>query len=166
METIAMAISAVGTVVAIFTSLFLLRQGQADRRALAEDGRRDQATRVTAWAEWIKDCGGATFGQPACPVVRVSNNSDAAVYDAFLDVTSPVDGVTLRVSLGAIPPGDTAEWTFQDHFISKGWEPAALFPRLYFRDARGERWKRDALGVLVRDPGAGHDAPVELLPRT
>lgn len=159
-----MAISAVGTVVAIFTSLFLLRQGQADRRALAEDGRRDQAAQVTAWAEWNKDWGGATLGQPTCPVVRVSNNSDAAVYDAFLDVTSPVDGVTLRISLGAIPPGDTAEWNFEENFISKGWEPAALLPRLNFRDARGVRWKRNALGVLVRDPGAGHEAPFQLLP--
>ena len=164
METIAMTVSAIGTAVAIFTSLFLLWQGQVDRRKLAEDRRRDQAARVTAWAEWNKDWDGATLAQPACPTIRVSNTSDAAVYDAFVDVTSPLDGETLRVSLGAIPPGGATYWNFEERFTAQGWEPEALWTRLYFRDARGERWKRDALGILGRDPGAGRDAPFKLLP--
>lgn len=158
-------ISAAGTLVVIGTSLVLLAQGQRDRREAANDRRREQASRVTCWAEWKSDWDGATFAQPACPSIRVRNASDAAVYEVFVDFVSPADGRAIRADIGAIGPGATAEWIYDEPFNTDGWVPDALLPKLYFRDASGQTWKRTARGVLVVDPGAGSDDPVTQLPR-
>lgn len=165
MDTLAATISAVGTVVAIFTSLFLLMQGQRDRRMVASDRRQEQAAQVTTWAEWNYDWPDALYEQSKCPVVRLRNASNAAVYEAFVDITSPVDGQTLRVDIGAVPPGHTTDWNFTQRFSMKNWVPDALSPRLYFRDARGQRWKRNALGILGVDHSPGHDEPFQDVPR-
>lgn len=158
-------ISAVGTLVAIGTSLFLLAQGQRDRREAASDRMREQASRVTCWAEWKLDWEGATFAQPTCPSIQVKNASDAAVYEVFVDFVSPADGAAIRADIGAVGPGATAEWIYEEPFSADGWVPDALLPKLYFRDASGQAWKRTARGVLIVDPAAGSDDLVRQLPR-
>jgi hypothetical protein len=159
------SINALGTLVAIGTSLFLLRQGQRDRREAANQRKREQASRVTCWAEWNSDWSGGTFAQPRCPSVRVSNASDAAVYEVFVDFIRPADGQTCRADIGAVAPGGSARWDFEESFQLQGWVPDALMPRLYFRDANGVPWKRTARGILVPDPGPYADGPVKQLPR-
>jgi hypothetical protein len=159
------AIGAAGTLVAIGTSLFLLRQGQGDRRDAANEKKREQASRVTCWGDWATDWDGATFAQPACPSVRIRNASDAAVYEVFVDFVSPADGMTIRADIGAVGPDGTAEWNYEEPFNTEDWVPDALLPVLYFRDASGHAWKRTARGVLVADPGAVADGPVKQLPR-
>lgn len=159
------SISAVGTLVAIGTSLFLLAQGQRDRRQAAHDRARGQAVRVACWTEWNVDWGAGTFAQPACPSILVSNASDAAVYEVFVDFISPVDGQGIRADIGAVGPGATARWDFEETFDTAGWVPDALVPKLFFRDASGRAWKRTARGILMRDPGPSDDGPVKHLPR-
>ncbi|WP_162794495.1 hypothetical protein [Nocardioides houyundeii] len=158
-------ISAAGTLVAIGTSLFLLAQGQRDRREVASERKREQASRVTCWAEWNFDWEGATLAQPACPSIRVRNTSDAAVYEVFVDLIGPADGQAIRADIGAVGPGATARWNYEEPFNTDGSVPDALMPRLFFRDASGQEWKRTARGVLVPDPGAVADGPVKQLPR-
>lgn len=150
-------ISSSSAVVATVVSLFLLRQGQRDRRKLQEVKEREQARQVTSWADWHSD-EFSTFGKPRLPAVFVSNHSDAAVYDVFVDYRAPSDGVLLRASLGPVPPGETRMRSIDyDGDLDERWEPAALFARVNFRDSDGKRWVRDALGRLKHDPGAGND---------
>jgi hypothetical protein len=55
MDDVASLISSVGTVIATAVSLYLLRQGQLDRRSIREEQRRSQARLVTIWADWNPD---------------------------------------------------------------------------------------------------------------
>jgi hypothetical protein len=151
-------ISSGTAVVATVVSLFLLHQGQVDRRKLAEDAERDQARRVSAWADWHDQGDSATFAQPRLPAVFVRNSSEAAVYDVFVDYRAPIDGALFRVAVGPVPPGEIRVQDIDyDGRLETNWEPTALFPRVNFRDSAGRRWLRDALGRLRADPGAGHD---------
>lgn len=139
-------------------SLFLLRQGQVDRRNLAQDAQRAQARQISAWVDWhgLGDMG--TFAKPRLPAVFVRNSSEAAVYDVFIDYRAPVDGALVRVGLGPVPPGETRVQEIDyDGQLETGWEPAALLARANFRDSAGRRWLRDGLGRLQADPGNGSD---------
>lgn len=158
MDEISTLISTVTAVVATAVSLFLLRQGQVDRRRIAEEAERAQAHKITAWSDW-RDLGDfGTFSKPRVPAVFVRNSSEAAVYDVFIDYRAPDDGALLRVALGPVPPGETRfrEIDF-DGPLGATWEPVALFARVNFRDSSGRRWVRDSLGRLRVDPGAGED---------
>lgn len=159
------SISSVGTLVAIGTSLFLLAQGQRDRRDVVDERKRKQASQVSCWAEWNSDWDGASLAQMRCPSIRVKNASDAAVYEVFVGFISPVDGQAFRADIGAVAPGCTACRNYEDPFEVAGWVPDALLPKLYFRDANGVMWKRTARGVLVPDPGVSADGPIKQLPR-
>lgn len=158
MDHISTFISTLGAVVATAVSLFLLRQGQADRRELRQEQRGQQASRVTTWCEWNLDSPDADYDQPAIPAVFVSNASEQAVYEAFVDYLDPVDGVPVRIDVGPVPPGATRHRDVLACIPNEQhWEPSSLMPRLYFRDAEGQRWMRDSIGRLRRDPGPGND---------
>jgi hypothetical protein len=148
--------------VAIVVSLFLLRQGQAYRRELRREQRGQQASRVTIWCEWNLDSPDADYDRPAIPAVFVSNASEQAVYEVFVDYLDPVEGVPVRIDVGPVPPGATRH---RDVLASipaeKRWEPSSLMPRLFFRDAEGQYWMRDSIGRLRRDPGPGNDGFAE-----
>lgn len=144
-------VSSSTAVIATAVSLFLLRQGQVDRRALRRERKREQANAVSGWADWhVPEF--ATFARPRLPAVFVNNSSASAVYDVFFDYRDPIDGQPFRKSVGPIPPGATRlEVIEYEGDLEDGWEPAALYPRVYFRDAAGERWIRDAIGRLRID---------------
>ena len=44
--------------------------------------------------------------------------------------------------------------------LDDGWEPAAMFARLYFRDSSGRRWLRDGSGRLHENLGSADEHPV------
>lgn len=151
-------ISSATAVVATVVSLYLLHQGQVDRRKLAEVAERGQARQVSAWTDWhdLGDLG--TVAKPKLPAVFIRNSSDAAVYDVFIDYRAPTDGAIFRVGLGPVPPGETRVREIDyDGRLEADWEPGALFARVNFRDSTGRRWLRDALGRLSADPGPGRD---------
>lgn len=157
MDDLAALISSTTAVVATGVSLFLLRQGQADRRALRQDKGREQARQITAWSDWHSD-EYATFAKSRLPAVFVSNSSDAAVYDVFVDFRAPVTGDLFRAAIGPVPPGESRMRVIDyDGRLVDGWEPAALHARVNFRDSDGKRWLRDPLGRLRHDPGSGYD---------
>lgn len=149
--------STMTAVVATVVSLFLLRQGQADRRGLRLERARDQASKVSAWTDWYSD-EHMTFARPRLPAVIVANSSNAAVYDVFVDFRAPDTGALIRVGVGPIAPGKERlhPIEYQGQLV-EGWEPAALLARTYFRDSAGTYWLRDAMGRLREDPGPGND---------
>lgn len=151
-------IASVSAVVATAVSLFLLRQGQVDRREVRRDKEREQARQVTSWADWHSGSRFATLARPRLPAVFVSNSSDAAVYDVFVDFRAPVTGRLFRAAIGPIPPGESRVRSVDyDGDLIDGWEPAALHVRANFRDSDGKRWVRDPLGRLRQDLGSGSD---------
>jgi hypothetical protein len=92
------------------------------------------------------------------PAIWVANASDAAVFDVFVDYRRPGDGKLLRDSIGPVPPGSRRKLDVQiDGEIEEDWEPAAMFPRIYFRDADSRRWIRDSVGRLRGDAEWGED---------
>lgn len=154
------AITTATTLIAVVVSLFLLRQGQADRRELRRDAEREQASKVTSWADWHEP-EFATFARPQVPAIFVRNSSEAAVYDAFVDYRDPASGSPVRQPMGPVPPGERRLLEIDyDGEVADNWEPAALFARLYFQDSAGRRWMRDGLGRLRADPGQADDDPV------
>lgn len=158
MDDLSALISLATALVATGVSLFLLRQGQVDRRALRQDQEREQARQITSWSDWHSD-EFATFAKPRLPAVFVSNSSDAAVYDVFVDFRAPVSGDLFRAGIGPVPPGESRMRVIDyDGSLIDGWEPAALHACVNFRDSDGKRWVRDPLGRLRHDFGAGHDS--------
>src|SRR5690606_29554281 len=133
-------------------SLFLLHQGQVDRRTRREERERDQAAAVTAWANWhVPEH--ATFAKPRLPAVFVSNSSGAVAYDVFLDYRTPVGGLPVRESIGPVPPGETRLRAIDyEGRLDGQWEPAALFPRVYFRDHRRGRPSPSQLIASLETP--------------
>lgn len=77
----------------------------------------------------------------------MANASDAAVFDVFVDYRRPGDGKLLRDSIGPVPPKSERKLEVQvGGTIEPNWEPAAMFPRIYFRDSESRRWIRDSVG--------------------
>ena len=150
-------VNMVGTLVAIGTSLVLLRQGQKDRWQLRDDKRREQAERVTAWANWV-DSPSRDDAAHQEAAIFVHNASDQVALDVFVDYRDPARGGDSRICFGAVPPGTTVRLSIllgepaKGGGPAKGWEPGAAFPRVYFQDAAGTRWYRTAKGVLETDP--------------
>ena len=150
-------VTTISAVIAVMISLFLLRQGQIDRRRVREHEERDQAQRVSSWCAWRSD-DSSTFERPRLPTIFVCNASGAAVYDVFVDYSAPDSGQRFRRALGAVAPGETRYLEVEyDAEVDRSWEPAAMHPRTYFRDSAGTYWLRDSLGRLRRDPGAAAD---------
>lgn len=157
MDALPTLVSTLTAVVATVVSLFLLRQGQFDRRELRLDRNREQARQISSWADWHSD-DEMTFAKPRLPAVFVANSSDSAIYDLFVDFRTPDTGLLSRASLGPLAPGGHKSYVIDyDGPLSLGWEPAHLFADLYFRDSAGMRWLRDSQGRLRDDPGSGTD---------
>ena len=158
MDDVASLIPSVGTVIATAVSLYLLRQGQLDRRSIREEQRRSQARLVTIWADWNPDSPERDFDQPHVPAICVANASNEAVYEVFVDYRDQSDGAPVRIDFGAVPPGQTRSRDVATPAArDPRWEPSSLLPRLFFRDAEGRGWMRDIMGRLRPDPGPGND---------
>ncbi|WP_370186966.1 hypothetical protein [Aeromicrobium sp.] len=150
-------ISALSALVATALSIFLLFQGQRDRRRLRSERRYEQARLISAWTDWHSDAE-MTFAQPRLPAVFISNSSDAAVYDVFVDYRDPVRAELFRVSLESVPPSASKRFVVEfDGPLAKGWTPDHLWAEVNFLDARGKRWIRGFRGRLREDPGAELD---------
>lgn len=155
---IASVVTALAGALSSGLSLFLLRQGQQDRRELQLRAERDQATRVTGWADWDHCSSRIDSETPNVPAIWVANSSDAAIYDVFVDYRRPGDGQLLRDSIGPVPPGEQRKLELQiGGAIEAGWEPGAMFPRIYFCDSSYQRWIRDSVGRLRVDDEWGRD---------
>lgn len=138
--------------VATALSLFLLRQGQVDRRELRRNEARRQASKVTAWTD-VDRVDGATLHENCGARILIGNSSHQAVYDVFVAFRDPTTGQEQRHVFGDIAPRSVIEFRVARPTLQGGlaWEPGALFPRTYFRDANAQRWLRDSAGRLRPD---------------
>lgn len=107
-------------------------------------------------------------GEPWKRVLRRANSEAEArkifaQAEAALDTCSSTTGHLLAVRWSDSPSAQfrRAETRLMsidyDGALDGDWEPAALIPRVYFRDAAGKRWIRDALGRLRVDYEWGDD---------
>lgn len=160
LQTVINAATAASAVIAVGVSLYLLHLQLRDRREARHDRERENAIRVSCWADWSPDevpllSGGVLRD----PVVRVSNQTDEPVFGAFVDYRDQLDGHPVRVGVGTVPPGSVRSIpisvTAAD--LPPHWEPAYLLPALYFRDTRNRWWHRNTVGHLTPDPGPGND---------
>jgi hypothetical protein len=160
------AASGIGTVATAGVSLYLLRQGQRDRRQLREDQDRSQAELIAV---------SYTPGGDAAPVsadnwpgrfLTVHNNSNQPAYLLGVEFTdNPNGGEPGRTFLETIsrqaPDGDTVilpgEAKDVPVPVSRSPEIGVLgdFAIVSFRDARGVEWRRRS-DTLELDRPAWH----------
>lgn len=125
MDDLASLISSVGTVIATAVSLYLLRQGQLDRRSLRDEHRLSQARMITIWADWNPDSPARDFDQPHVPAINVANASNEAVYEVFVDYRGQSDGNPVRIDFGAQfhPVKREAEMLLHRQLVIRGGNP-------------------------------------------
>lgn len=146
------AISALASVVLGATSLFLLLQGQRDRRIIADDRRAEQAKRITVSAEHVTQKQDGHSWQILGLSVIIRNDSDRPIFFGPMPTValytrpswrSADDGgnlaadwqtENLELPHGRIDPGTVVELKTE----STGVDSA----RLKFTDTEGNRWVR------------------------
>jgi hypothetical protein len=150
-------IAALGTIATTLIALFLLRQGQVDRREVQEERKKEQARGVTCWCDWNPDSPEVTVERPHIASIFVRNTSEQAIYQAFVDYYHPQTGLE-RIDVGPVPPAETRHRDVVAEIPDDlRWEPSALLPTVYFTDANGYPWTRTMRGRLARDPGPHRD---------
>jgi hypothetical protein len=149
-------LSGLGTVAALSASLYLLHQGQTDRRRTDVERERRQARLVSYWVG-IKTFDSDDYSladPPDGPCLYIRNVSDQPIYDVVVQ-PEPFDPDNAQAPIGMwamVPPGEIREafWPFWPDM------PHDVRPTLNFVDANGVAWHRDAfrLTVLSRKPEA------------
>lgn len=139
------AFSAVGTVGAFLVGFALLRREHRREADRAEDERRAQASRISAWVEAVQGTSGARR-----VFFHIHNASEMPIYEVELPLALPGRQEPEQADefIGLIPPGQTvrrpapAEW--QRAYV----EPEPI--PIEFLDSAGRRWLRDEQGALSR----------------
>lgn len=132
--------SAVGTVGAFTTGFLLLRREfrrEADR---AEDERRAQAARISAWVEVYVRADGARE-----LAFHIHNASDMPIYEVELPLPGRPEGEGVEF-VGLVPPGQTIRRPAPPEWLRSYGEPEPI--QIEFLDSAGRRWKRDEQGSL------------------
>jgi hypothetical protein len=138
------AVEAVSTFVTAVVALYLLGQGQRDRRHIRDDQRSAQARDVLVRIDEIwEPVGGDTARQFKRAKVVVSNHSDRPIALEGLDYIrhhqpkhpdlGPIQITALDIENRLVMGGDSARW---ERYQEGG------FAVVEFRDHDGQRWQR------------------------
>lgn len=135
--------SAVGTVGAFATGMYLLRKEHRREEVHDEERRRSQAVKVSAWLEPHRDANGVT--QLA---FHVHNASDMPIYEVSLSNQAPgLDGDGDEAEfIGLVPPGQTVRRPAPREWAKSYFSPEPV--EVEFLDSSGTLWRRDEHGVL------------------
>jgi len=133
-------VAAVGTVGALVGSLVLIGRQLSEWRRAAEDRRRRQAERVTAWVWEVRP---SATPHPLV-VLRVANSNTSAVYATTVKIDVGVSGTFWRW-LGSMGPMETRELEIPLPGVPRS---NLLEPDLAFTDGAGRRWLRKSGGEL------------------
>jgi hypothetical protein len=139
------------------------RRAEQDRLARIEEGRRAQADKVAAWFdERHMIPKGMEYPEQVLGAV-IRNSSDLPIYDvgiSFVQLSSKVSSTRTKAVdeasdvVSVVPPADErfapARYN-QPLFMDPGWD-GTLLVEMSFRDAAGNRWRRDMNGVLTEEP--------------
>jgi hypothetical protein len=133
-------LSAVGTVGAFATGFVLLRQEHQREELRAEDERRHQAIKVSAWVEVHATAYGARE-----LLFHVHNASEMPIYEVSLP--TPEEGTHEAEFIGLVPPGQTVQRPAPREWLKTYYSSEPV--EIEFLDSSGRQWTRDEQGVLT-----------------
>ena len=143
------ALSAVVTVGAFAVGFVLLRKEHRREAARAEDERRLQAIKVSAWVEaHATGYGGRELH------FHVHNASGMPIYEVSL--LTPEEGTHEAEFIGLVPPGQTIQRPAPREWLKTYYSPEPV--EIEFLDSSGRAWTRDEQGLLTPSPDTAHSA--------
>ncbi len=143
------ALSAMGTVGAFAVGFVLLRKEHRREEARAEEGRRLQAIKVSAWVE-----AHATAHGGRELLFHVHNASEMPIYEVSLPM--PDEGAHEAEFIGLVPPGQTVQRPAPREWLKTYYSPEPV--EIEFSDSSGCQWTRDEQGFLTPVADADHSA--------
>ncbi|MDR7322443.1 MULTISPECIES: hypothetical protein [Catenuloplanes] len=133
------AFSAIGTVGAFIVGFVLFRREHRREAGRAEDDRRAQAAKISAWVELIVKADGARE-----LAFHIHNASDMPIYDVELPLPEGND----VEFVGLVPPGQTIRRPAPADWLRSYVDPEPV--QIEFLDSSGRRWTRDEQGTLAQ----------------
>ncbi len=143
LNTAANVFQSVGTVGAFATGFVLLRREHRREADRAEDERRAQAARVSAWVELHRDNDGTRTLS-----LHVHNASDMPIYEVELPLPAPDGAESGTEFIGLVPPGQMIRRPAPREWLRSYTEPEPV--EIEFLDSSGWQWRRDEQGTLTR----------------
>ena len=140
---IADSFAAVGTVGAFLVGFLLLRREHRREADRAEDERRAQAERISAWVELIRKIDG---GREVA--FHIHNASAMPIYEVELPLPARDGEEPGSEFVGLVPPGQTIQRAAPADWLRSYVEPEPV--QIEFLDSAGRRWSRDEQGTLSR----------------
>jgi hypothetical protein len=135
------ALSAVGTIGAFGIGFVLLRQEHQREELRAEEDRRLQAVKVSAWVEAHP----TTHGGREL-LFHVHNASEMPIYEVSLP-TPYEDDEHEAEFIGLVPPGQTIQRPAPREWLKTYYSPEPV--EIEFQDSGGRPWTRDEQGQLT-----------------
>ena len=143
LNTAANVFQSVGTVGAFIVGFVLLRREHRREADRAEDDRRAQAERVSAWVELRRrDDGSRDLA------LHVHNASDMPIYEVELPLPNPAGEEPATEFIGLVPPGQTVRRPAPREWMRSYTEPEPV--EIEFLDSAGWQWRRNEQGSLTR----------------
>ncbi|MEV6638167.1 hypothetical protein AB0M54_46350 [Actinoplanes sp. NPDC051470] len=142
-SALADSFGAVGTVGAFLVGFLLLRREHRREAERAEDDRRAQAERISAWIELKRKLDGTRD-----LAFHIHNASAMPIYEVELPLPSHGDQQPSSEFIGLVPPGQTIQRPAPTEWLRSYVEPEPV--QIEFLDSAGRRWSRDEQGALSR----------------
>jgi len=133
--------SAVGTVGAFLVGFLLLRREHRREADRAEDERRAQAARISAWVELTLKTDGTRE-----LAFHIHNASAMPIYEVELPLPARGDETPSAEFVGLVPPGQTIRRPAPTEWLRSYVEPEPI--QIEFLGSAGRRWSRDEQGTL------------------
>ena len=134
------AVAAIGTLGAFAVGFVLFRREHRREEARAEDQRRSQAVKVSAWVEAQRTAQG---GREV--LFLVHNASDMPIYEVSLPTPDEGDGEAEFI--GLVPPGQTIQRPAPREWLATYYAPEPV--EIEFLDSSGRQWTRNEQGFIA-----------------
>jgi hypothetical protein len=144
------AAAALGTIGAFVVGFVLFRREHRREEGRAEDDRRSQAVKVSAWIEAQRTAQG---GREL--LFFVHNASDMPIYEVSLP--SPDEGDDEAEFIGLVPPGQTIRRPAPREWLATYYAPEPV--EIEFLDSSGRQWTRTEQGFLAPTRTGSADTP-------
>jgi hypothetical protein len=135
--------SALGTVGAFGVGFVLFRREHEREEDHAEEARRAQAAKVSAWVavQHTRD------GKPEV-MFHIHNASDMPIYETALPIPARPGEAADSEFIGLVPPGQTVKRAAPQEWLKSYYSPEPV--QIEFLDSAGWFWSRDEQGFLSR----------------
>lgn len=143
------ALAAIGTVGAFAIGFMLLRKEHRREEARAQEARRLQAIKVSAWVE----AHATAYGSREL-LFHVHNASEMPIYEVSLPM--PDEDAHEAEFIGLVPPGQTVQRPAPRDWLKTYYSPEPV--QIEFLDSSGSQWTRDEQGFLTPAADADHPA--------